>query len=317
MERALQHAAATVLVLLLWRHIVGTQPRAATWAETKALGGGYAITINGQGGVVEGVRIDNHHDAFVPYRADGFVFAGNWVSYNRDDCIENDGHAAGRIADNLFDGCTTRSTAVITAFRTAREQARRARCEIESNLILMQNMPGPYNRRDADGDRSKAGYEAVFKTREKDARVPKLVLRDNVIAYEVPVHRRSTQLWSPPSPVCRVRRQARSSGSARTTFPARLPGAQRLLQRHHRREIPAARFGELRERWISTPAPRRGRAPRLSPAAAAAGVTRRRARRPCRARCAARGGRAARRIAPADHVGQRHRLRAPAPRRRP
>jgi hypothetical protein len=26
----------------------------------------------------------------VPYRADGFVFKGNWASYNRDDCIDND-----------------------------------------------------------------------------------------------------------------------------------------------------------------------------------------------------------------------------------
>ena len=172
--------------------IVGTQPLTATWGETKALGGGYAITINGRGGIVEGVRIHNHHDAFVPYRADGFVFRGNWVSYNRDDCIENDGHAEGTIADNLFDGCYVFYSGYNGVSNGAEGAGADGTVRIVGNLVRMQNMPGPYDRRNRRGDRGKSGYEVLLKTRNKDARVPKLVLRDNVIAYEVPHDRGST-----------------------------------------------------------------------------------------------------------------------------
>jgi hypothetical protein len=41
----------------------------------------------------------------VPYRSDGFVLRDSWMSYIRDDCIENDGHAEGTVRGNLFDGC--------------------------------------------------------------------------------------------------------------------------------------------------------------------------------------------------------------------
>jgi hypothetical protein len=174
--------------------IVGTQPRDATWGETKALGGGYAITINGRGGVVEGVRVDNHHDAFVPYRADGFVFRGNWVSYNRDDCIENDGHAEGTIADNLFDGCYNFYSGYNGVHNGAEGAGADGTVRIVGNLIRLENMPGPYDRRNRQGDPGKSGYERLLKTRKQDARVPKLVLRDNVIAYEVPRDRGSTAL---------------------------------------------------------------------------------------------------------------------------
>jgi hypothetical protein len=176
--------------------IVGTQPREATWGETKALGGGYAITINGRGGVVEGVRIDNHHDAFVPYRADGFVFRDNWVSYTRDDCIENDGHAEGTIADNLFDGCYNFYSGYNGVPDGAVGAGAAGTVRIVGNLIRMENMPGPYDRRNRQGDPDRSGYEGLLKTRKKDARVPELVLRDNVIAFEVPRDRGSTALRS-------------------------------------------------------------------------------------------------------------------------
>jgi hypothetical protein len=177
--------------------VVGTQPRAATWGETKALGGGYAISINGRGGVVEGVRIDNHHDAFMPYRADGFVLRGNWVSYNRDDCIENDGHAEGTIEGNLFDGCYTFYSGYNGVKNGAVGAGAEGTVRIVGNLIRMQNLPGPFQRHNRLGDPARSGYEQLFKTRNKDARVPKVVLRDNVIAYEVPRDRGSTALGSP------------------------------------------------------------------------------------------------------------------------
>ncbi len=229
--------------------IVGTQPENATWAETKARGGGYAITINGRGGVVEGVRIHNSHDAFVPYRADGFVFRGNWVSYNRDDCIENDGHAEGSIEGNLFDGCCTFYSGYNGVSNGAEGAGADGTVRIEGNLIRMQNMPGPFDRRDRDGDRSKAGYETLFKTREKDGRVPRLVFRDNVVAYEVPYSRGTTTIGSAH---VRITDCANNTilwfGTQR--FPGPIPDDLRSCFTIVTGAEAVRRWAELRERWI-------------------------------------------------------------------
>jgi len=166
--------------------IVGTQPINATWGETKRDGGGYAITINGKGTVVERVRIHNHHDAFVPYRADGFVFRDNWVSYTRDDCIENDGHAEGTVEGNLFDGCYVFYSGYNGVTNGAVGASADGTVRFEGNLIRIENMPGPYQRRNPLGDRTQSGYGEFFKTRGRDGRVPAIIMRNNVLAFEVP-----------------------------------------------------------------------------------------------------------------------------------
>jgi hypothetical protein len=57
----------------------------------------------------------------------------------------------------------------------------------------MQNMPGPYDRKNNLGNRSKMGYEGLWKTR-RGAGVLKIVLRDNVFAFEAPRNRGVTSL---------------------------------------------------------------------------------------------------------------------------
>jgi hypothetical protein len=166
--------------------ILGTQPVSATWSETKRDGGGYAISINGEGAVVEAVRIHNHHDGFVPYRSDGFVLRDSWMSYLRDDCIENDGHAEGTVRGNLFDGCYVFYSGTNGVSNSATGAGAEGTLLIEGNLIRMQNMPGPFARRKPLGDRTESGYGELFKTRGRDGRVPKLVMRDNVLAFEPP-----------------------------------------------------------------------------------------------------------------------------------
>jgi hypothetical protein len=173
--------------------ILGTQPVDATWGETKRDGGGYAISINGKGAVVEAVRIHNHHDGFVPYRSDGFVLRDSWLSYIRDDCIENDGHAEGTVRGNLFDGCYVFYSGTNGIPNAPTGAGADGTLLIEGNLIRMQNMPGPYARRNPLGDRSASGYGEVFKTRGRDGRVPKLVMRNNVLAFEKPAEGRKLQ----------------------------------------------------------------------------------------------------------------------------
>jgi hypothetical protein len=173
--------------------IIGTQPENATWGETKRQGGGYAISINGKGAIVERVRIHNHHDGLVPYRSDGFVLRDSWMSYMRDDCIENDGHAEGTVQGNLFDGCYVFYSGTNGVLDGAVGAGADGSVRIEGNLIRMQNMPGPYVRRQPLGDRTSSGYGEVIKTRGGDDRVPNLVMRHNVLAFDEPPGGRKLQ----------------------------------------------------------------------------------------------------------------------------
>ena len=162
--------------------VVGTQPRNATWSETKRDGGGYAITFNGKNAIVERMRVDNHHDGFVPYRSDGFVYRDNWQSHSRDDCIENDGRAAGTIHNNLFDGCYVFYSATGGDVVAAGKDGT---VHFTDNLVNMYNMTGPYEGSSGPplGDPSKSGYGEFIKTRGADPEVPKFVFRNNVFAF--------------------------------------------------------------------------------------------------------------------------------------
>ena len=82
--------------------IEGTQSKDLQWRQVK-LSQGMAITINSQHGVVDGVRIHNHQDAFVPLISQRFELRNSWITNNRDDAVENDGFASGVIEDNLID----------------------------------------------------------------------------------------------------------------------------------------------------------------------------------------------------------------------
>jgi membrane-bound inhibitor of C-type lysozyme len=174
--------------------VIGAQPLNATWGETKretcpgydgpCAGGGYAITLNGgRGSVVEGMRVHNHHDGFVPYKNDGFIYRGNWQSYIRDDCVENDGGAEGVIENNLFDGCFvfySNAGGGVTA------AGANGTLRMTNNLVRMEPMPGP-PAKDPVGNRNNLGYGEFFKVRQGDVdknKVPQLILRDNVFAFE-------------------------------------------------------------------------------------------------------------------------------------
>jgi hypothetical protein len=168
--------------------VIGTQPLNATWREVKEGGGGYAITWNTSGlSTIEYMRIHNHEDAFVPYRSTSFIIQDNWVSYTRDDCIENDAFGAGVIRNNLFDSCFVFYSAVnppVLGPDAPIGAGASGVVRVERNLIRMGNAPA----HGAGSDRTKLGYGAFFKAhdRESPVRVPRMVLRDNVVAYEVP-----------------------------------------------------------------------------------------------------------------------------------
>jgi Ca2+-binding RTX toxin-like protein len=92
---------------------IGQQPRDLTWEAVKAIGGA-AIRLRQDGGaVVDGLQVDNLHDGINLRSADpsdgtsgdGWVLRNSYMTYMRDDCIENDDLSSGTVRDVLFDGC--------------------------------------------------------------------------------------------------------------------------------------------------------------------------------------------------------------------
>jgi hypothetical protein len=86
--------------------IVGQQSRAFTWHTMKRLDGD-GLNFRSQGGIVDGIRVDNIEDGISTIGGDpaGVTIRNAHLTYIRDDCIENDAIVAVRVQDSLLDGC--------------------------------------------------------------------------------------------------------------------------------------------------------------------------------------------------------------------
>jgi hypothetical protein len=192
--------------------IEGTTPLSATWKESKAANGG-GITFNALNTVIIGMRIHNLHDPFVPLEGNNFTIRSCWVSYSRDDAIENDGFAAGLIDDCLFDdtycfysarntaGGAGRANTPIDG-RTGKHNGERgaqaeapgggagSRVRIQNSLIALGNHPGANSvtgdtRRDnGRGTAMIPGFGHFWK--QGDTRNPTIDLINNVFYIPKP-----------------------------------------------------------------------------------------------------------------------------------
>lgn len=142
---------------------------AAKEPNTAATIGMYVDTM-----VWDGVRIHNAADAFRPDRVKTawWEIRNSWISYNRDDCIENDYFASGLVEDSLFDGCY-----VFLSSRNGISDIPRNTVTVQNSLIRMQKMPGPYGHPDS----SVMGLGSIFKYQSQS---PDLVLMDNIFLIE-------------------------------------------------------------------------------------------------------------------------------------
>jgi hypothetical protein len=98
------------------------------------------VAFDTSGFVVDGVRIDNVTDG-VRVQEGTFTLRGSWLSYVRDDCVENDHLHGGLIEDVLFDGCY-----VGVSERPGDGTAYDGRAEtltVRRSLIRLQPMPRP------------------------------------------------------------------------------------------------------------------------------------------------------------------------------
>ena len=174
--------------------VIGQQSRdSLTWYDMHDTigGGGYRIhTAPGQWSRIDGIRVDNVEDALKPRGPDGYWELWNaYMTYIRDDCIENDEMAPGSVYDSLFDGCYTGFS----------EQEQSGCCEanpgevfvVRRSLMRLQAMPGPYR----NNDPSVLGHGKWFKWQ---APVPHPVeIYDSIFMTELPPP--SSTHWPFPS----------------------------------------------------------------------------------------------------------------------
>jgi hypothetical protein len=87
--------------------ILGQQSRALSWHTMKHELDGDGLNFRSQGGIVDGIRIDNVEDGISTTGGDpeGVTINNAYLSYIRDDCIENDAIVNLTVQDSLLDGC--------------------------------------------------------------------------------------------------------------------------------------------------------------------------------------------------------------------
>lgn len=153
--------------------IVGTNDRELTWAKIYHKGGNSAALSLGNDAsttnfAVAGLRIHNAWDGVrIGKHGAGFVIRNVWITYNRDDCVENDHKKPGLISNSLFDGCFMGFSS-----RNPKSSYNGSRnvWTIEKTLVRLQPMPGPYKE-------GKVAHGFFFKWEKAG---PKLRLIDNI-----------------------------------------------------------------------------------------------------------------------------------------
>jgi hypothetical protein len=133
---------------------------------------------------VDGLRVDNVTDGVRPRDGGDFTIRNVWLSYVRDDCIENDHLHGGLVEDSLFDGCFVGFSARPSPPIIASGYDGAANVwTIRRSLVRLEAMPGPPGT-SADG----RGHGGFFKWHLWDdparSLSPRLALHDNVFLVE-------------------------------------------------------------------------------------------------------------------------------------
>lgn len=144
-----------------------------TWSDSKHPNNAALVARTGNV-TIDGIRIYNAHDSIRPSRNTDMFFniRNSWVTYSRDDCVENDYYAGGLIDDSLFDGCS--------AFLSSRIPggiSNNNTVTVQNSLIHLQEMPGPYGHPDPEI----MGHGNLFKF---DPDSPDLRLFNNIIMID-------------------------------------------------------------------------------------------------------------------------------------
>jgi hypothetical protein len=155
--------------------IQGNHDRNLSWEDMHDMNSA-AVRFEAAGFLVDGVRADNVEDGIRPV-GDNFTIRQVWLSYVRDDCVENDHVFGGLIEDSLFDGCY-----VVYAARPSSNilsegyNGRTKTVVIRNNLLRLEPQPKPRK-----GLYSDFGSGNIFKMHDVS---PKTELHGNIFMAE-------------------------------------------------------------------------------------------------------------------------------------
>jgi hypothetical protein len=170
-------------VCVLGGAVLGQYDRTLSWTDSHTPNNAAISFLNGLL-TIDGARIDNVTDGIRPRAGDSFTIRNAWLSYIRDDCVENDHLQGGLIDDTLFDGCYVAfsarpSPAIISSGYNGAGKV----WTIQNSLIRLQPMPGP-DGATPDG----LGHAGFFKWHlwgdPANSLSPKLALHGNVFMAE-------------------------------------------------------------------------------------------------------------------------------------
>src|SRR5581483_6137227 len=150
-------------VVLTGGTVLGQYDRTWSWQQMHDLNNA-GVAFGNDHFTVDGVRIDNVTDGIRPKSAGGFVIRNSWLTYVRDDCVENDHMNDGLIDDTLFDGCYTGfsarpSQSIIDSGYSGVGKI----WTIQNSLVRLQPMTGPNG-----GSADDLGTEGFFKWHKWD-----------------------------------------------------------------------------------------------------------------------------------------------------
>jgi hypothetical protein len=147
---------------------------------------------------VDGIRIDNVTDGIRPRPGDGFVIKNVWLSFIRDDCVENDHLQGGLVADSLLDGCYVAFSARPSPAKLRSGFDGSAKVwTIRDSLVRLEPMPGP--RGGTAADRGHGGFFKWHRWKEPERSLsPKLALHGNVFMVETTGQEGGKRLGVPP-----------------------------------------------------------------------------------------------------------------------
>jgi hypothetical protein len=173
---------------VLGGRVVGSQARSLTWDEMKTNYDGDALRLSGNDWyLADGLRVDNVEDGFAPRGTedlypkdgDGFTARNMYMTYIRDDCVENDDIAGGVVSDSLFDGCYTgiserpSSSSPQNGYPAPAGET----LTLDHVLLRLEPMPGPYSTNDPN----LLGHGQLFKWSPV---ANSLVIRDSIFVVE-------------------------------------------------------------------------------------------------------------------------------------
>jgi hypothetical protein len=180
--------------------VLGQYDRGLSWDQMHDFNNA-AVAFTNPLFIADGVRIDNMTDGIRPRNGGTFTVRSAWLSYVRDDCIENDHLQDGLVDDSLFDGCYVAFSA-----RPSQENidagydGSGSVWTIQNSLVRLEAMPGP-----AGGSPTEMGHGGFFKWHSwNDATLslsPKLALYDNVFMAEEVGHVGASRMGTPPDQV--------------------------------------------------------------------------------------------------------------------